>query len=89
MGVSRMTFSDPKVLDAAVYGRIEGQFEFNMIVKSVIHILNLKCNIEIKYSDTNEYGAQSFVGATNSYASHDVYDYIPFCINSLLINEMS
>jgi len=44
-----MTFSDPQVLDAAVYGRIEGQSEFNMIVKSVIHILNLKCNIKIKF----------------------------------------
>ena len=33
--------------------------------------------------------AHSFARAANSYASHHVHDYVPLCINSLLINEMS
>ena len=33
--------------------------------------------------------AHSFVVATNSYASHNIYDYVPLCNNYLLINEMS
>lgn len=70
MGISSMTFlGDSQVLVAAIYGRNEGQSEFNFIVNSIRCLLNLHCNFEVKFirREANMV-AHSLTRAANSFA---------------------
>lgn len=81
--------SDLQVLVDAVCDSSDGASEFNVIVINIRHILVSNCNFEVKFIQRQADIVVHNLTRAIFYASHQVFDFVPPCILSLLINKMS
>lgn len=59
-------------------------------MNSIRCLLNLHCNFEVKFIRRHaNMVAHNLAIAAISYVGRQVFDFVPPCISSLLINEMS
>jgi len=68
----------------AVHANTEGLSEFNVCVNSIRSILALNCTFEVKFTRRHANMIAHSIArarAAISYASHQVYGYVPPCIH--------
>jgi len=84
--ISSLTlFSDSKILVDAIHAKAEGLSGFNMIINHIRRCLELQCNFEVKFIWRQaNLVAHSLARVANSYASHQVHDYVTPCISSFI-----
>jgi len=82
--------TNSKILSDAILQKKEDISEFGSIVTEINRLLSLNSNFVVKFirRQTNMV-AHSLARAAISYDSLQYFDFLPFCINDLVINEMS
>ncbi|KAK2360575.1 hypothetical protein QL285_085828 [Trifolium repens] len=89
-GFDRVQFeSDSQVLVEAIRTKRQGNSEFLSIVNEIILIMLPCANFEVKFvrRQVNSV-AHTLARAANFWSSFHIFEFIPSCIASLVINEM-
>ncbi|GAU50953.1 hypothetical protein TSUD_411410 [Trifolium subterraneum] len=89
-GLDRVQFeSDSKVLIEAIHMKRRGNSEFLSIVHDILSLMSSFINFEVKFVRRQaNLVAHTLARAVNSWASFHRFENIPFCIESLVFNEM-